>query len=354
MTDAKLFDKVFYYLSKTILPDHRSTLGHILDLNGGKEVELTDDRLTHYVSHTLPSTLESLPEGSSAHIVTPPWVERTLKHAITLDPAFYSADPSMLFSGVVATSCSLSAPDNEVLSAGITSLGGQWRNALTKDVTHVFALGGGSSKYETAMHFKDGTGMKVLVPHWFDDVVRLGVGGLDTGEYEWPEPGIFKGEVARKGGAMNVEKRALYETALGKEGEMVESQSQKEKGSGTVWKNIKIVLGTSLELNDSQREAHRADIEREGGTLLDFTTPDEELERIEQGDVYVTRYRSGPAFVKVRTVLHINDLLEFISILLTGVPTEKDYRHPSLALVRPSHRHPLQPSTPTTPLPHPA
>ena len=33
--------------------------------------------------------------------------------------------------------------DREAIAAGIQSLGGQWRNALTKEVTHLFALAPG-------------------------------------------------------------------------------------------------------------------------------------------------------------------------------------------------------------------
>jgi hypothetical protein len=43
----------------------------------------------------------------------------------------------------------LSQWDLEVLSAGITSLGGQWRTALTRDVTHLFALHKQSDKVLT-------------------------------------------------------------------------------------------------------------------------------------------------------------------------------------------------------------
>ena len=32
------------------------------------------------------------------------------------------------------------------------------------------------------------TQVKVLLPHWFDDSVRLGICGLSTMAYEWPEP----------------------------------------------------------------------------------------------------------------------------------------------------------------------
>jgi hypothetical protein len=51
------------------------------------------------------------------------------------------------------------------------------RTGLTRDVTHLFALGPGSDKYETAMHFQADTCMKVVLPHWFDNSVKLGVGG---------------------------------------------------------------------------------------------------------------------------------------------------------------------------------
>jgi len=79
---------------------------------------------------------------------------------------YYSPDPTMIFSGVVACATDvselclitlssidvdykLSQWDLEVLAAGITSLGGQWRTALTRDVTHLFALHEQSDKVLT-------------------------------------------------------------------------------------------------------------------------------------------------------------------------------------------------------------
>jgi mediator of DNA damage checkpoint protein 1 len=81
---------------------------------------------------------------------------------------YYSPDPIMIFSGVVACATDvselslitlydidvdykLSQWDLEVLSAGITSLGGQWRTALTRDVTHLFALHKQSNKVLTLL-----------------------------------------------------------------------------------------------------------------------------------------------------------------------------------------------------------
>lgn len=305
MSNDKLFPAVFYHLSRCLPSQQRTQLSKVLNLNGATEVTDADDaRLTHLITNSWP---ESLPEDSIAHLVTPLWVERSLILASSLDSVHYSPDPAMLFSGVVATSCDLSASDNEVLSAGISSLGGQWRSALTKDVTHLFALSSGSHKYETAMHFKGVTGMRVIVPHWFDDVVRLGVRNLPTDEYEWPDVKLFKAfgvegiketesRVVRRDKYLTEEKKVLYDTALVDGADL----PPHPPAEGTeVWKDKKIVLGSSLDLNDSQRKAHKAYIQREGGKVLEFSSPEDELQKIEEADVYVTRYRAGPTFVQV-------------------------------------------------------
>lgn len=190
---GKLFDDVFFFMSRTLAVDQSKQLSKVLSMNGGLSVPLSDDRLTHYITNSYPEedSLEAPPEDSNVHVVTTKWVERSLVLSTIQDPAFYSPDPAMLFSGIIATSTDLSQSDNEVLCAGISSLGGQWRTAYTKDVTHLFALGEGSAKYATAMHFRGSTGVHILVPHWFDDVVRLGMRNLPTEEYEWPNPKVF-------------------------------------------------------------------------------------------------------------------------------------------------------------------
>ena len=67
-------------------------------------------------------------------------------------PQYFSPDPAVIFSGIVACAGDLPSAD---LAAGITALGGQWRMGLTKDVTHLFAI---SPQVCTGMHFRDDTG----------------------------------------------------------------------------------------------------------------------------------------------------------------------------------------------------
>ncbi|KAJ7772002.1 hypothetical protein DFH07DRAFT_768115 [Mycena maculata] len=101
---------------------------------------------------------------------------------------FYSASPLQIFSSVIGCSANLCISDEEVLAAGITALGGQWRsNDLTRDVTHLFTDSMSSERYSTGMNHRDQKHcIKVLAPDWFDDSVCLGIRDLSTDTYEWP------------------------------------------------------------------------------------------------------------------------------------------------------------------------
>jgi hypothetical protein len=85
--------------------------------------------------------------------------------------------------------------DLEALSTGITALGGQRRAGITRDVTHFFAIRPGSDKYETAMHFQPDTHVKVVLAHWFNDAVKLGVVGLPMTVYREVGKGCWRAQI---------------------------------------------------------------------------------------------------------------------------------------------------------------
>lgn len=288
---AKLFDGVRYALSNTLSDEERHEFSGLLDANGATPTIPSHPKLTHYITDTVPSNqpIDDLPEGSQAQVVTPLWVERSIILAARQDESGYSPDPVLIFSGVVATACDLSTEDLDVLSAAIAALGGQWRSALTKEVTHLFALTTGSAKYETALQFKDPMGLKVIVPHWFDDCVRFGQ-TMDTAPYEWPEPKVFEAHWGKENDTdrsksrspqkLSPEKDAVYASVL-KGGPVPEPKE--------VWKGLKLMI--AVPMNESQRSAHEADITREGGVVV---------RSVEEADIVIIGYRSGPDFVKVR------------------------------------------------------
>lgn len=199
--------------------------------------------------------------------------------------------------------------DNEVLSAGITALGGQWRAGLTRDVTHLFAVGPGSEKYQTALRYQKETQVKVVVPHWFDDSVRLGIRGLSTSAYEWPEPTILTfgksrseaGEVGdgtlRPQNKLSQDKKALYKAVL-----MTVEQEAKLGQAETrdIWGRRRILLAPDLDLSSDRRHAIEAGISRSGGVVVEYDVQRADAEY--DFDVLIARFRWGPLYVQVTSL----------------------------------------------------
>jgi hypothetical protein len=50
------------------------------------------------------------------------------------------------------------------------------------------------------MHFQADRHMKVILLHWFDNSVKLGVGGLPMTGSEWPEPKYSRREIGEDDG----------------------------------------------------------------------------------------------------------------------------------------------------------
>jgi hypothetical protein len=193
--------------------------------------------------------------------------------------------------------------DIEVLSAGITALGGQWRTGLTRDVTHLFAVCPGSEKYRTALRYQKETQVKVLVPHWFDDSVRLGIRGLSATAYEWPEPAILTlgksspdtdevgNDLLRPQSKLPRDKRALYKAVL-----MTAEQETKLGQAETrdIWGSRRILLSPDLELSEGRRKAIEAGITRLGGVVVDYDT-----QCVDAFDVLIARHRWGTLYTEV-------------------------------------------------------
>jgi mediator of DNA damage checkpoint protein 1 len=206
-------------------------------------------------------------------------------------------------------------PDLEVLSSGLTSLGGSFRAGLTRDTTHLITLSPSPSdlKYTTAMHFRDATGIKIVLPHWFDDCVRLGF-RVSEDEYEWPEPRVLRGldaydaecdgdeEKKKKGGKVDREQRMVLKGALWMPGKAVMEAEMVQKRD--VWGGKRILLSTCLGLSEGSLGAVVAGIKRAGGVAVVCEVSggkgkQKEVELMESCDVLITRWRSGAAYAKV-------------------------------------------------------
>ncbi|KAJ7496784.1 BRCT domain-containing protein [Mycena latifolia] len=153
------------------------------------------------------------------------------------------------------------------------------------------------------MNYRDQAHIKVLVPDWFDDTVLLGICDLSTESYEWPDPSALKRRTAP---AMRL-------------------QQAKKPG---VWGGCRILLSTTLELTGSRRKIVEDDIRQAQGVLVAYTSKDgdgsseEELRLLDDCDVFVTRYRTGPAFFKAwREGKKMGTLSWLLSVQVTSIFT---------------------------------
>ena len=208
-----------------------------------------------------------------------------------------------------------------------------------------------SQKYATALYFREETGVKIVLPHWFDDAVRLGMGGLSTEVYEWPDPEMLRNPFGVGGGGgqeLSGVKKNMYALAALFTAPMHESSPpvkdlEMAAGAGTrivdVWKGKKIVLSRTLQLFERRREAVEIGIARAGGVVVRYDGDEEidegfgvvgdtrgdelglrekeirqnEAEAVLDCDILVTRWRDGAAYVVVRLIFFYirGGLLEF-------------------------------------------
>ncbi|KAJ7647790.1 hypothetical protein FB45DRAFT_1020000 [Roridomyces roridus] len=308
-----VFQGVKYHLASTLPDDRRDELTGLLTTHGAVQAS-SISTATHVISDS-DTGFEGWQDAKQENVVSDFWVERSIELNKLQEPAFYSVSRSKLFSGVVACSADLDIADDEVISAGIMELGGQWRmgGLLSRDVTHLFAVSTATDKYRTAMTYGKDTHMRVLVPNWFDDSVLFGIPKLDTKTYEWPEPEVLKRRrnsqpmssskyKEQQRVTMSPQKRALFTTAVY---DPSKPDSQVPASSGkNIWNKQRVLLSTRLQLTGARRQIVERYIKQSNGVPLLFHsndgkgTDEEELALVASCHIYVTRHRSGHAFFK--------------------------------------------------------
>ncbi|KAK7057689.1 hypothetical protein R3P38DRAFT_2599145 [Favolaschia claudopus] len=338
-----VFQNVRYHLPTTLSDERQSELETLLENHHATRADSVFDA-THIITNSDKFEMwqEIQATKPNTAVVSELWVERSVSAKKLQDPKFYSASPSQIFSGVVGCGANLHKSDEELLSVGITLLGGQWRLGLLKDVTHLFAVSTNSDKYATAMGYRssDTTQIKVLIPGWFDDSIEFGTRDLSTTSYEWPHPAIFSRQPLTPTqlknsyrNSLSPQKRTLYKTASFSADSLPNTLDNTKNvfGLGRIAKNVwggrRILLSTTLDLKGSRRKLIETWIQQAKGVPIRYSTnqgdgtPEEELELLDSGcDVLITSYRSGRVFHKAwREGKTIGTLSWLLNVLVTGV-----------------------------------
>ena len=179
----------------------------------------------------------------------------------------------------------------------IVAFGGQWREAMTRDVTHLFCLTAKSERYEKALAHRSQTGIIIVLPHWFDDMYNARR-RIPTELYEWPNPKLFERDAGLSSLAIQLRQsetgnNIMFKTIAAIDGTL----DEKVEAPVNVWDRRRVYLSRSLDLHDGRRATVESLLVKCGAQLASCSEDDEyELNAIRRSDVLITRYREGPAF----------------------------------------------------------
>ena len=97
--------------------------------------------LTHVITATIDFEGYDEAEDRMLAIVRPEWVDDSLAKKRVANPRIYSPDPRLFFSGLVFCVADLPEGDSDAIIGGVVAMGALYSGALSKQVTHIVALG---------------------------------------------------------------------------------------------------------------------------------------------------------------------------------------------------------------------
>ncbi|KAJ7746242.1 hypothetical protein B0H16DRAFT_1556741 [Mycena metata] len=293
-----VFRGVKYHIPATFPEPKRAELVRLLKEHHAKSANTVFDA-THIITNSEDFKGCEQVNAGKVSVVTGLWVERSIAAKKMQSETYYSASPSKLFSGVIGCSADLFPGDEEVFAVTISALGGQWRVNPDKTTTHLFAM----SRPSNLQFFEAvvvNPSIKVLLPSWFDDTLRLNSRDLSTKAYEWDTPNARYPKP---------DPLALPTTAY----------------SSDVWSGRRILLSPSLKLTASRRRMVEDSVRNCHGVLVELMSDDDpwdEIDHLENKhcDVFITCRRAGEGFLQAwDTGITIGTLCWLLEMQATGI-----------------------------------
>ncbi|KIX94498.1 uncharacterized protein Z520_09884 [Fonsecaea multimorphosa CBS 102226] len=234
--------------------------------------------ITHVISAT-----SDFPDYSSCcdaliPVIKPTWVQHSLAKNKLVNPRQYSPDPRYFMSDVVACVGNLPHSDAEAIAGGILAMGGLWSPKLTNQITHIIALSMDSEPVEIAAKKK--LVVKVVLPHWVDDCLKLGR-KIDETPYQLPSPELLR---PGEGRTPTAKRKNQVDGAAHPDPVQLKQNPNPPRKLQNVFKKKAIMLADDLGISQYLRETLDDLITAGGGTVTDS---------VSKADMYICKYREG-------------------------------------------------------------
>ncbi|MCJ1433955.1 hypothetical protein MMC27_003320 [Xylographa pallens] len=290
---ASLFAQIQYYVveSGDLGPTTAIKLAKSLQENGAVQhapsanhANISFDGLTHIISTTIDFEGYEKAEDLLVPVVTPSWVEASVAKRRLANPRSHSPDPRLYFSGLVVCTAELPDGDKDAIVGGVLAMGGLYSSAITKAVTHIVALNMDPAACQIAV--AKNLNCKIVLPHWFDDCLRLGR-RIDEGPYTLPNP-----EVMRKALTDRIPETArpdLQSAISAQPGPLPTptGSPSPERRRLNVFRDKSVMLSKDLEIGSHLRGTIEDLIKSAGGSITGS---------VNKADIYICHYREGTEY----------------------------------------------------------
>ena len=269
---------------------------------------LSLEGVTHIVSATFDFPDYDAASDAMIPTVKPLWIQHSLARSKIANPRQYCPDPRYFMADVVACCADLPEGDADAIAGGIIAMGGLFTSKLTSQVTHIVALSMESEQVETAV--KKRLRVKVVLPHWFDDCLRLGR-KIDEQPYELPDPEILRTSHSKLpiGNSKGAVSGALHPDPAASP-PPTPSHTRKEQ---RIFKNKKVMLGTDLGIGQHLRGTVEDLIKAGGGRIV---------LKVANCDIYICKYRQGLDYkLASRAMKHVGNLAWLYYLVTTDTWT---------------------------------
>ncbi|KAF2094884.1 hypothetical protein NA57DRAFT_60290 [Rhizodiscina lignyota] len=294
VNEGPLFEGVYFTIipSPSFKGDYEQKIFRELTNHGAEHVALNPrtgcisnmQKTTHIISATSDFADYSAALEKMKHVVKPSWVETCVEKGKTTNPRQFSPDPCMIFSDIVLTCADIPEGDVEAIQGGLIALGGLCSGPLTKTVTHIVALS--MDNEMCSMAKKKNLKCKIVLPHWFDDCLKL-KRKIDERPYLLPDP-----ELLRKDPSPMKHNLVSYDDIQGATDPSPRevpdnSTSKDERTKIDVFKGKKIMISADLDIRDRLLKTLEHLVKSGGGSIVN---------RLDRATVYICKYRDSYDF----------------------------------------------------------